>query len=358
MSLLEAFKSMFEYKQPEIKDNTFIVWEPCTKNHSEVVPGYVKYLLDLGYHVSVCITPDRYEEGLFSRFELDNQNLSLNDLTQKEIKKFFHKNNLEKVKGVLVTTSGKLYDRVHYEQCYKYFNKNVDKTKLYFVEHDVQKAVDANLWNEKFITLRQMNYKGVKSVVINPQYFGNVEITSKNKITNFVTIGEIKKRIKNADLFIQSAEELVKRGITNFKITVIGKGHLSDIPENVRHFFDIKGRLDFENMYKEIENSDFLITSYDIPDHIRYNTTGTSGNFQLVYGFLKPVIIKEDFAEINGFTDENSILYKEDGDFVEAMITGINMSDTEYAKKQEKLKDYSQNLYRTSLKNLKELING
>ena len=55
---------------PVIKDNTFFVWEPCSQSHSEVVPGYVKYLLDLGYHVSVLVNPDRYKEGLFSRFKM------------------------------------------------------------------------------------------------------------------------------------------------------------------------------------------------------------------------------------------------------------------------------------------------
>ena len=56
---------IFDCKKPIIKDNTFIVWEPCSKSHSEVVPGYVKYLLDLGYHVSVIVNSNRLKEGLF-----------------------------------------------------------------------------------------------------------------------------------------------------------------------------------------------------------------------------------------------------------------------------------------------------
>ena len=64
--------NLFPLKTPIIKDNTFIVWEPCSKSHSEVVPGFVKYFHDLGYHVSVLVDKDRLKEGLFSRYNLEN----------------------------------------------------------------------------------------------------------------------------------------------------------------------------------------------------------------------------------------------------------------------------------------------
>ena len=355
-SLFKSLKSFFEYKKPIIKDNTFIVWEPCSKSHAEVVPGYVKYLLDLGYHVSVCLSSSNYKMNVFSRFK--DENLDINKMSKRQIEKFFKKDDLSSVKGVLVTSYSKLCNEIHLENCYKHFNSDVDKTKLFFVSHDVKKMVDAGTLIENLITLRDTNYKGAKTTVVNPHYFGNVEVTPKNnKTINFITIGAIRSSRKNANLFVDAAIELLKRGITNFKITVIGKGHISDIPRNVRPYFDIKGHLDFKDMYKELEAADFMLTSYELPEHIRYNTTGTSGNFQLVYGFLKPIIIKEAFAKINGFTSENSILYKEDSDFVEAMISGLKMSGSDYARMQENLRTYQQNLYQTSLQNLKELIN-
>ena len=36
---IRSFFKCFGVKTPEIKDNTFIVWEPCSNSHSEVVPG-------------------------------------------------------------------------------------------------------------------------------------------------------------------------------------------------------------------------------------------------------------------------------------------------------------------------------
>ena len=356
-SLFESLKSLLDYKRPIIKDNTFIVWEPCTNSHSEVVPGYVKYLLDLGYHVSVCLSPTNYKINAFARFK--NDNLYINKMSKKQIKTFFKKDKLSDIKGVLITSCHKLCDEIHLKNCYKHFNSNVDKTKIFFVSHDIKKMVDAKTLNKNLITLREMDYKGAKTTVVNPHYFGDVKITPKNnEIINFITIGTIRNTRKNTNLFVDAAIELLKRGITNFKITVVGKGHISDISKNVRPYFDIKGHLDFNDMYDEIEKADFVLTSYELPRHIRYNTTGTSGNFQLVYGFLKPIIIKEAFAKINGFTDENSILYKEDADFVDAMISAINMSSSDYEKMQENLKTYEQDLYQTSLQNLKELING
>lgn len=354
------YKAFFlNYKKPIIKDNTFIVWEPCSKSHSEVVPGYVKYLLDLGYHVSVCVNPDRYKEGLFSRFDVRNKNLSLNNLNKREIRTFFKKDNLKNVAGVLVTTVGKLCDEIHYQDCYKSFNKDVDKSKVFFVEHEAKFAIDSGTWNQKLITLRKLNYKDAKSIVVNPHYFGDVEITPKNSdITNFITIGAIRTKRKNVNLFVQAAEELLKKGINNFKITVIGKGKISDFPKNLQPYFDIKGRLDFADMYKEIEKADFMLTSYQLPKHIRYNTTGTSGNFQLVYGFLKPIIIKDSFAEINGFTNDNSVIYHEDKDFADTLMKCISMTSYDYKKLQKNLSEYQQKLASSSLTSLKELING
>ena len=344
---------------PNIKNNTFLLWEPCSQSHAEVVPGYAKYLLDLGYHVSVLITPDRYNEGLFSRFE--DKNITYNVMTQKEIRKYFKNTDLRNVKGVLVTTIGKLCDEVNYSDIYKYFAKDVDKSKLFFVEHEAKFAIDAQTWDEKLITLRELNYKGAKSVVVNPHYFGKVEITPKNKeITNFITIGAIRNKRKNNNRIIDAVADLHNKGIHNFKVTVIGKGTVKHLPKELRKYIDIKGRLDFSEMYNEIEKSDFMLTSYDENNsaHQRYITTGTSGNFQLVYGFLKPCLIIRSFAGINGFNEENSILYDAENEYSYAMERAINMTEGEYAKLQENLALYQKDLYKKSLENLKELING
>ena len=352
-------KPLFSYKKPIIKNNTFIVWEPCSKSHSEVVPGYCKYLLGLGYEVSVITHPDRIKEGLFSRFK--NEKLFINKLSKKQVEKFFKNDDLADVAGVLVTTVGKLCDEIHFDEAYKTFNKNVDKSKILFVSHESKHAVDNNSWKESLITLRELNYKGAKSVVVNPHYFGDVKYTPKNPdITNFITIGAIQGKKKNNELIINSVENLVNKGYKNFKVTVVGKGSLKHLPKKLQPYFDIKGRLPFNKMYDELEKADFMLTSYDVtkPLHIRYNTTGTSGNFQLVYGFLKPCLIVKSFAPINRFDDGNSIIYDSDEFYIEAMEKCINMSADDYEIMQNNLKDCAKNIYNDSLNNLKEAING
>lgn len=351
-------KTLFKPKNPIIKNNTFIVWEPCSQSHSEVVPGYVKYLLDLGYNVSVLLHPNRLKEGLFSRF--DDKRIYLNKMTKKQIKKYFKTSNLDNIEGVLVTTVGKICDEVHFDDAYKTFNDNVDKSKLFFVSHEASHAVDNGTWREENITLRELNYKSAKSVVVNPHYFGKIEITPKNSITNFVTVGAIRPNKKNENTIIEAVKKLNLEGITNFKITVIGKGHIKNIPSEIRKYFEIKGRLPFNKMYEELEKADFLLTSYDEenPIHIRYNTTGTSGNFQLVYGFVKPVVITKGFAPINEFNEQNSIIYETPQDYADAMKRGIELTAEQYIEMQNNLKSTAERIYQKSLSNLEKLING
>lgn len=353
----QAFKETYLTKEPYIYPDTFFVWEPCSKSHSEVVPGFAKYLLDLGYSVSVLVTPDRLKEGLFSRFQ--NRRLFLNKMSQKEIKHYIHENMLSDAKGIMVTTVGKINDALDYSDAKKYFKLETGQ-KAVFVEHEVCHSVDNGTFWDKLITLRKIDYKGANSVVVNPHYFGDIKITTKNEgITNFITVGAIKEGKKNSDLIIQSVKKLHESGITNFKVTVVGKGSLKHIPSEIQKYFDIKGRLDFSDMYKELEKADFFLTAYekDKPGHIRYITSGTSGNFQLVYGFGKPCIIVKEFGPINGFNEKNSILYNEDEDFADAMKKGILLSQEDYSNMQNDLLAYAQSLYNESLNNLRSLIN-
>ena len=356
MGLLDIFKKT--QKTPIIKENTVCVWEACTVSHSEVVPGFVKYFHDLGYHVSVLVDPDRLKEGLFDKFNLEN--VTLNKIKTKDTKKFFLNNDLTNLKGIMVTTVGKIHDGVGYDDCYDAFNKSLDKNKLFLVEHDIKAAVNANVLKEDLITLREMDYKGAKTVAINPHYFGDVEITGKNEdIVNFLTVGIIRPRKKNNGTIINAVLELHNKGITNFKVTVVGKGKIKDIPREIRKYFDMKGRLPFKKMYEEIERADFLITSYDKDNerHQRYITTGTSGNFQLIYGFLKPCLILDHYAPLNRFNSSNSIIYSSANEYAQAMEKGIKMSKEEYLEMQNNLKKTADEIYNESLENLKTLLN-
>ena len=130
------------------------------------------------------------------------------------------------------------------------------------------------------------------------------------------------------------------------------------VPNELKKYIDIKGRLSFTDMYNEIEKSDFMLTAYDDTkeEHLGYITSSTSGCFQLVYGFLKPCVIIRSFAPINGFDDGNSVIYENNDDFYNALVKCINMSNDEYNQKRQYLSQYVDYIYNCSKENFKNLI--
>jgi glycosyltransferase involved in cell wall biosynthesis len=341
---------------PAVSPNTFFVWEPCSDSHAEVVPGYVKYLLDLGFDVSVFVTPKRLDEGLFSRFS--HARMAVNRMSQPAIIKHFKKHGLSNAHGILITTARKIGAKDSYRSEYDLFANRSHHQRVLLVEHDVKSPADHRAIDQNIITLRKPNYKNVVTSVVNPHYFGNVNATDKStEVVNFITVGALRVRRRNTSILIDAVATLRDKGIDNFKITVIGRGSLRGIPDHLRKHFDIKGRVDFLQLYAELESADFFLALLD-PDnplHERYLTTGTSGNFQLILGFAKPCLIANKFALPNGFNQQNSIAYANNIELASSMIEAINMTQQEYRSKQQFLQQLAASIYTESLSNMKVL---
>ena len=340
-----------------VTPNTFFVWEPCSHSHAEVVPGFAKYLLDLGFDVAVLLTPDRIDEGLFSRFSHDR--LTVHRLSQPMIRRYFKKNGLSNAKGVMVTTARKIGGKQSYQAEYSLFAHHGPDQPVLLVEHDIKQPTDDQFITEDIITLQTANYKNTPTHVVNPHYFGDMRVTEKNQpVTRFITVGALRARRRNTSILIDAVVKLHARGVSNFKVTVIGNGSLNDVPPGVRHLFEIKGRVNFSRLYEEMENADFFLPLLDPenPSHQRYLTTGTSGNFQLILGFAKPCLMAKKFAPAVGFDDQNSIVYESNADLAEAMINAINMTPGEYNLRQQALQKLASSLYAKSLDNLRRLV--
>ena len=333
--------------RPVIDDNTFLLWEPCSMNHAEVVPGFTKYLLDLGYSVSILVEPEQIDEGLFSLFG-ENKHVFLNRMTGKNTRNFLLKYGLARAKGILIST---ITDKIRIKDI-----PLAPGQKILCVSHDVRS--DAASIDERTITLRRADYNGLKTVVINPHYFGEVQPHTKNRIVNFISVGALRGKRRNAALLVEAAEKLYRAGARDFRITVIGKGTIRGLPKEMHPFFRITGRLEFREMYKEIQQADFFLPLLDPlnPEHDRYITTGTSGSFQLIHGFLKPPVIASRFAPINGLDGHNSIIYESNAYLAAAMEKAILMTAEDYCTMRKNLDRYSQSLYRESLENLRRLI--
>jgi len=346
-------------KKLTYSENTFIIWEPCTHSHAEVIPGYARYLLDLGFEVAIFATPARFDEGLFSKF--NDSRIQLHRLPQWKIRRHFNKNGLGAARGILITTARKLSGQENYELESSIFSQRTPNQKLLLVDHDIKATHKNGTLSSQIITLRQPHYKNAITTVVNPHYFGEFPKSVLRKdAVNFITIGAMRKKRRNTTLLINAAEALHRQGIFKFKITVIGKGSLAGIPSHLKLYFDIKGRIDFSQLYSELENADFFLTLLDPenPEHNRYITTGTSGSFQLIYGFLRPCLIAKKFAEINQFTPNNSIIYNSNDELAEAMKKAISLSHEDYEALQKSLQMTADAIYKQSLANLSGLINN
>lgn len=350
-----------KYLNIKIGKNTFLLWEPCTESHGEIIPGFAKYFIDLGYEVSILMNPKRNKEGLFHNFpkskkkKLFFNNLELDEIIYCLSKNALQSSNNKRAKGIIITTARNVsLPDSKYKDKTSFF-KPEDKVLL--VEHDVKKPIDEGAWNNDIITLAPINYKGQNSIVINPHYFGNFDLkNTKNTIKNFIIIGALDYKRRNFNQLFDALDNLAQYQ-NDFKITVIGNGDYNIIPKHLRKFFDIKGRLDFKKMYKEIKNAHFILPLLDETQesHKRYITTGTSGTFQLSLGFNKPCIIAEKFALPRLLNADNAIIYTENN-LQNGIKEALCMDEENYLKLCANLQTTADNIYEESLRNLKFLI--
>jgi hypothetical protein len=342
--------------KPYYNENTFFLWEPCSRSHAEVVPGYCKLLLDAGYDVSVLIQPKRIDEGLFCNFT--HERLHINRLSKRATLKFFKENGLASSSGILVTTVGKLTPNADYDHARGLFAPLNQNQRVLLVEHDIKNGVDLGTLTRDIITLRETDYKNSITTPVNPHYFGELGKHQKGARTIFATVGAIRDKRRNSDLLISAVEGLHQKGVSNFTVLVIGKNNPSTIPRHLQQYFLHLGRLPFRELYKQMQCCDFLLPLLDPnnPSHRRYITTGTSGTFQLALGFHKPLILEQSFAPINKLNKSNSIVYEGNNNFRFAMEQAIALKPDQYESLQKAVAETARSIYAESLSNLKSLI--
>jgi hypothetical protein len=341
---------------PDIDDRTFVIWEPCSNSHGEIVPGYATYLLDLGYRVVVFLTPDRIGEGLFSR--MAHADLHIANLTQPQIRRLMRNDALSRAAGIMVTTLGKLPKTANRRP-------NLDAVLgavppiILLVDHDARAAIDHGVWDPQTITLARLNYRNADSQIVNPHVFGAVkDLKSKTGRTVFLMVGAAQAKRRNQDIVFDAALRLVADGQTNFQIRLVGKkGRMTIPPTLINHVIEL-GRVDFTTLYQEVEACDFILTAFqgDNDNHAFYRTTGTSGSFQLCYGFGRPCIVQKRFVAQTALTAGNSLIYDDDAQMYNAILRGITMTAADYNTLQTRMRNDAAVLRGQSLANLRALI--
>lgn len=350
-------------KKMKTDKNTFIVWEPHTRTHADTLPGWSKYLLDLGYKVLAVVGSHSVNNGLFM---YSHKNLRIVRMPQPIASLWLRNKDFSNTAGILVTSAEQLKkgkvknQKAGYDEAYKWF-RHAPRNKIFLVFHDIKKEVDAGHSPEKILTLDKMDYRGAKTIAVNPHYLGKIFAHKKNKITNFITIGTLQGKRRNSSLLLETAQRLYDDGIKNFKITAVGRNvNKFPVPAHMRKYFDLNDALGFDEMYKKIAASDFYLPLLDADstDNDRYITTGTSGSFQLMYGFAKPPVIAEKFAVKKSFDSKNSIVYKRNSDLFEAMKKAINTTAKEYDSMRNAVEKTASKIYKKSLANFKSAISN
>ncbi len=353
----EEKKELQTIKQYNVKTNSVLLVE-INDWHGEVISGIAKYFLDLGFNIDILLSDSEYKSNPLVRFKSDR--IKIFPVSNMVAKKLLENPAFIDKYTKIYLNSDHTFNPIKNKFTYywEFLNLPQRKDKYIYMTHQ------PNLYNlskesAKTVMLADLPINNPDIKVVNAHYFGDVEITNKNALTNFIVVGNIFKDQRNYNLLFNAIYNLIAQGIDNFKITSIARiGSLDFIPDKIKQYFDFKGCLSYPDMYDEIEKSDFFLPLLDPLniDHNRYITTGTSGSFQLIYGFRKPCLIAEKFATIHGFNQQNSIVYKNNEDLTSAMQTAINMNQEQYHNLQTNLAEYADNLYQESLANLREII--
>ena len=352
--LLFFLKTFFHSRSKRV-----LIVEP-NPYHGEIIPGFVKYFKDLGYKVSCFLRKELESENVFVKCPSDFLNfVSYTDQdTIKTLLNFPFFVNREF--DIIFVSSSAFWDTKNYIGSFvDFFNfKPQERENSFFVEHNprdfLAKYKEIKLFEQK----RLFSLGGFLGIpMLNPHYFGEVAITSKSSYkTRFIVVGAVNADYKNHKLLIDTVNLLVKKGITNFEVIIIGSGNLF-IPHDLQDYITFYGRLNFKKMFSYMEKADYYLPLLDITNqkHHKYLGSTCTGSRQLILGFLKPCIIDETFGEIYGFNNENSIIYK-NNDLQNAMEYAILLNNSDYNQKQSKLHDLQKEIYSKSLLNLKSSI--
>lgn len=338
-----------------VRPNSILMVE-INNAHGEVLVGMAKYFLDLGFNIDILLSAKEKSFNPLAR---------INDSRIRTFEMLPYG-----AKTILANKKTKKYEYIYFnsELCYDFKKKTAKQffKKIAIPDNKILQMCHRLEWEETFNT-KDLNFvmladlpiaREIKPKTVNTHYFGEIDCKEKNKTVNFIVVGNIQSARKNFDLLINTVNQLISSGIKNFKITIVSRtGTLENIPSDIKSYFDFKGSLNYPDMYNEMESADFFLPLLDPdnPEHDRYITTGTSGSFQLIYGFLKPCIIHEKFARIHHFNSKNSIIYTQNQDFAQKMKEAALLSNEEYDSMRQELKILSNELYNKSLNNLKEI---
>jgi hypothetical protein len=352
---LVGIPSLFRFLLLRVYPKTVLLVEP-NAFHGVVLPGYYKYLKDLGFSVVLLCRYANYKNSAFCRCKekprlfVVSPTLMRWALRSRKIRQF----------DFVFFTSSQMF-----EQSVRAFGEVINylgakpqaRLGVLHVEHQFlpqQKTYTTDL-RDMFVLTKSVSNE-VEPPMLNPHWFGDVRHTSLNQGKRiFIAVGNLKYKNNSIPVLFESVRKL--EGKYDFEVWLIGAGTKGleevGLPRSVKTF----GYQTFGKMYELLEHADFILPLLD-PDyegHQHYLEGVTSGAILLSLGFSKIPIMHNRFAERYGFSAQDSILH-ESGGFEEAMKRALLLDESEYAVIQQQLHELEQSVYSESLENLQKRI--
>ena len=342
---------MFFFKNPFIKtvpQKHNVLLMETNGCHGEVIGGYAKYFQDLGYNVYCLVKDTIKKENPFCRLKAINVFYT----KSKKFSKLLTIDTLKRYDHIFVMSS------MNYDFGEKAVNElwpDLNKHKsVYYVHHNFEYIPQH--FDIKDVKHNIMLGRFKKTTFLNPHLFGEYSIPEKTKPTTFVSVGGINPKRKNHTMLLSAIEQLDSKGL-DFTVFVVGSGSLKNLNPNIKKHIKLLGHLDYKDMFDYVEKANFFLPLLDDknPDHERYIKTQVTGSTQLIYGFRKVPVINKHFAKFYSLDDSNSVLYT---DLTKGMESAIKMSKSDYNKHVKSLDKTATKVYKESLKNLKDILNG
>ena len=355
MSVLEML-----FRQRAKKKRILIV-EP-NAYHGELLPGFYHLFCQLDYSVDILVRRKVIEEDPFCRVAASDT-LKIIPYELDELAKLLGSGGVKKYDRIFFSTNVLWEREVNQSSIVDYlgFEPKAKKQSL-FIEHNLTYLDEdnaRNLLNEgRVFTLLPYKYDGLKTKMINPHHFGQINsIKNRDNGIKIVLLGSSSKDDVNLEALYYAVRNMKKAKLNHFKIIVLGFN--IEVPSDLRDLFQIIGRVDFPAYYSTIEQCHYLLTLIDTASddiiHTKYKNGTTSGTIQTSLGFIAPMIINSVHADAYGFSTDNSVVY-DNNMLTEGLLNAITMSSDEYDEMRRALEKKANNIEVKSMENLKQAL--
>lgn len=235
-----ARRSMRAWRRHAVAGRTILILEPnyC---HGEVLPGFCRHLLDMGYRVDVLMHHSLAGQSPLCCFKENEIQIFTAMCTS--WKRLAKAPVLNRYEAILVSTSA-FYDTPGWAGFLHM--TGLDRfTNLLAVEHelnDIPRFREEGLERQgRLLTLGSFP----KGTMVNPHFFGEIPPAPRNREPVFITVGSLSAQRKNHNLLIEALQTIYHEGHRDFSVIIVGEGELGEIPGHLRPFLHVAGKLDF-----------------------------------------------------------------------------------------------------------------